>query len=96
MKKINWKVRMKNPLWWAQIGLAVFTPILAYTGLNFEDITTWAALGNILLGALLNPYILGLVAVSVFNAVTDPTTAGIADSARALAYEQPTKGETNT
>ena len=31
--KINWKVRMKNPVFWAQVAVAVVGPILAYLGL---------------------------------------------------------------
>ncbi len=86
---MNWKVRFKNPLFIAQIILAVLTPILAYAGLTVKDLTTWQALGDLLMGALSNPYVLGLVVVSVFNAVTDPTTSGVADSEQALTYTKP-------
>ena len=87
--KINWKVRFKNPLFIAQMILAVLTPILAYAGLTVKDLTTWQALGDLLMGALSNPYVLGLVVVSVFNAVTDPTTSGVTDSEQALTYTKP-------
>ena len=86
---MNWKVRFKNPLFIAQMILAVLTPILAYAGLTVKDLTTWQALGDLLVGALSNPYVLGLVVVSVFNAVTDPTTSGVADSEQALTYTKP-------
>lgn len=86
---INWKVRLKNPLWWAQIVLAIITPILAYLGLSAEDLNTWSALGNVLLQAISSPYILAMVVVSVYNAITDPTTTGFADSKRALTYDKP-------
>lgn len=87
--KINWKVRVKNPVWWVQIALSVLTPVLAYAGLTASDLTSWAALGNLLLGAVSNPYVLGLVVVSVWNAVNDPTTHGVCDSSQALEYEAP-------
>jgi phi LC3 family holin len=86
---MNWKVRFKNPLFIAQMILAVLAPILAYAGLTVKDLTTWQALGDLLMGALSNPYVLGLVVVSVFNAVTDPTTSGVADSEQALTYTKP-------
>lgn len=86
---MNWKVRFKNPLFIAQMILAVLTPILAYAGLTVKDLTTWQALGDLLIGALSNPYVLGLVVVSIFNAVTDPTTSGVADSEQALTYTKP-------
>lgn len=90
---MNWKVRFKNPLFIAQMILAVLTPILAYAGLTVKDLTTWQALGDLLIGALSNPYVLGLVVVSVFNAVTDPTTSGVKDSEQALTYTQPKERE---
>ena len=86
---MNWKVRFKNPLFIAQMILAVLTPILAYAGLTVKDLTTWHALGDLLTCALSNPYVLGLVVVSVFNAVTDPTTSGVTDSEQALTYTKP-------
>ena len=86
---INYKVRFKNPVFIAQLILAVLTPILAYAGLTMQDLTTWKALGDLLIGAISNPYVLGLVVVSVFNAITDPTTAGISDSERAMTYSAP-------
>ncbi len=89
---MNWKVRIKNPVFWVQIVLAVFTPILAYAGLTAEDMTTWGALGDLIVGAVSNPYVLGLVVVSVWNAVNDPTTSGVTDSQQALEYNEPKKG----
>ena len=90
---INIKVRFRNPVFIAQLILAVLTPILAYAGLTMQDLTTWKALGDLLLGAVKNPYVLSLVVVSVFNAVTDPTTVGIKDSDRALTYDFPHREE---
>lgn len=87
--KINWKVRFKNPVFIANLLLAIFVPILAYFGLKWEDMTTWAALGGILLEAIQNPVVVVAVIVSVWNAVNDPTTAGLGDSSQALTYEKP-------
>lgn len=86
---MNLKVRFKNPVFVAQLILAILTPILAYAGLTVQDLTSWQALGEILLGAIRNPYVLGLIVVSVWNALNDPTTAGITDSAQALTYDKP-------
>lgn len=88
---MNLKVRFRNPVFIAQLILSILTPILAYAGLTLQDITTWEALGNMLLGAIQNPYVLGLVVVSVWNALNDPTTAGLGDSTRAMGYEKPSK-----
>lgn len=86
---INWRVRARNPLFWAQIVLAVGTPVLAYAGLSASDITSWSTLWQIVLDALSNPYVLGLVAVSVFNAINDPTVRRLSDSRRVMTYENP-------
>lgn len=88
---MNLKIRFKNPVFIVQLILAILTPILAYAGLTFQDITTWKALGDLLLGAISNPYVLGMIAVSVWNALNDPTTSGVTDSARALTYTSPNK-----
>ena len=86
---INWKIRFKNPVFYMQLILAVLTPVLAYMGLTVKDLTTWAAVGNVLVQAVSNPYVLALVLVSVWNAVNDPTTSGISDSKNALTYDKP-------
>ena len=87
--KINWKVRLKNPVFWAQILAAVFLPVLAYFGLQWEDMTSWAAIGEVLVKAAQNPVVVVAALVSLWNAVNDPTTAGLKDSPRAMSYTVP-------
>lgn len=86
---MNLKVRFKNPVFIAQFILAILTPILAYAGLTLQDLTSWSALGYILVEAIKNPYVLGLIAVSLWNALNDPTTAGLSDSYQAMTYQKP-------
>ena len=69
--------------------MAIIMPILAYGGLTVQDLTTWGAVWEMVIGAVSNPYVLGLVVVSVWNAVNDPTTTGLTDSDRALDYVEP-------
>ncbi len=87
--KINWKVRLKNPVFWVGLAVAIVLPILTSLGMSWEDMTTWAALGNALLQAVKNPVILVSVLVSVWNLINDPTTKGLSDSAQALTYDKP-------
>lgn len=89
--KINWKVRKENIVFIVQIIVSIFAPILAYFGMNWEDMTTWTAIGNLFVQAIQNPVVVLSVCVSVFNAITDPTTKGIGDSARALTYDKPSE-----
>lgn len=69
--------------------LSILTPILAYAGITAQDLTTWVKVGEILLLAITNPYVLALVLVSVWNTLNDPTTKGITDSERAMRYTDP-------
>ena len=87
--KINMKLRLKNPVFVAQLIMSIILPILTYMGLTIEDETSWAILGDALVKAVSNPYVLLLVATSVYNALTDPTTKGVGDSKRALEYNKP-------
>lgn len=86
---MNLKVRIKNWSFWVSVAISIAAPILAYFGLTAADITTWPGLGRLLLDAVSNPYVVGLVAVSLYNTLVDPTTAGIKDSARAMGYTAP-------
>lgn len=86
---MNLKIRFKNPVFIAQLFLAILTPMLAYAGLTVQDLTSWSAVGDVLLNAINNPYVLGLIVVSVWNALNDPTTKGLSDSELAMTYEKP-------
>ena len=91
--KINWKVRIKNPLFWVQIALSILAPVMAYMGITAEELTSWSILWATLFEAIKNPYVCALVLVSVWNAINDPTTEGVSDSVQALTYTQPRKKE---
>ena len=89
---MNLKVRIKNPVFWVQIVLAAAilmvcaTPsasAAAVTGKTAKQITTQ------MVRAVSNPYVLSLVAVSVWNTLNDPTTKGLGDSERAKSYTDP-------
>lgn len=88
---INWKVRFKNPMFITQIILAIGAPLFAYYGLTAQDLTTWGSVFNLVVDALSNPYVLGAIAVSLYNALPDPTVSGLSDSKQALRYERPKK-----
>ncbi|MDD9148172.1 phage holin [Sporolactobacillus sp. CQH2019] len=89
--KINWIVRLKNPVFIAQLVISVLLPILAYAGLTGADVTSWPILIGLIVAAVKNPYVLALVIVSVWHTVNDPTTSGLSDSDLALKYKAPYK-----
>lgn len=89
---INWKVRLHNPAWWLGMVGIVMSPILAYLGLAYSDLTTWSSLADVFMKFISNPYLIGTVVVAVLGTIgvtVDPTTKGLSDSVRAMTYEKP-------
>lgn len=86
---INWIVRKNNVVFVFNVVMAVLVPVLAYFGLTVEDLTTWDKVGSVIVEACMNPFVLGMAAVGLFNAVVDPTTKGISDSKLALSKTKP-------
>lgn len=82
--KINWKVRIKNKVFWVAIIPAVLLlaqQICALFGVELE--VAW--LSDQLIGIVGTVFtVLALVGV-----VADPTTQGVSDSKQALTYEAP-------
>jgi phi LC3 family holin len=85
---MNWKVRIKNKLFWMTIIPAVFLliqMILSIFGINvnFDELQ-----GKILatVDALFS-------VLAILGIVTDMTTHGVGDSERALGYERPYKDQ---
>jgi len=93
---INWKVRTRNPIFWAQVLGALLLTAMAYNSMEPTTLTSWALLGEVLWGVLTNPYLLFLCVLSMWNAVNDPTTAGARDSTQALTYHEPKKSKPST
>ena len=88
---INWKVRFKNPLFWVGIIVAVVATVLTQLGMSWEQVTSWATLGQALLEAVSNPVVVVAVITATYNAIVDPTTSGLSDSKNALTYKTPKK-----
>lgn len=83
---INWKVRLKNKAFWLSLIPAILLLIQTVAdpfGLVFD----FGELGNQLL-AVVNAI---FAILAILGIVTDPTTAGVGDSAQALTYTEPKK-----
>ena len=80
--KINWKVRLKNKLWLAAFASLFITFI--YGLLELLDVVPSISEGRTI--EIVQSVLTGLGLIGV---VTDPTTAGLGDSERALGYEEP-------
>ena len=90
--KINWKVRIKSPQFWIGLLGVVASPVLAYYGLSYADMTTWESIGSVLQQFFTNPFLIGtavMAALSFVGVLTDPTTKGVSDSEQAMEYEKP-------
>lgn len=93
--KINWKVRFKNPVFWIGLAGAVMTPILAYSGMSYADLTSWGSIRDLALEVANNPFLIGTIVSSVLSAlgvIADATTKGFCDSKQAMTYDAPKEG----
>lgn len=83
--KINWKVRLKNPVFWLTVIPAVIA--LVYTVLGLFGVVP-----SISEDVLVNAVTAIISALTTVGVLIDPTTKGVGDSDRALAYEEPSDG----
>lgn len=84
MNKINWTVRLKSKTFWLTVIpalLLLVQVVAAVFGFEME----LGDLGNKLL-AVVNAL---FSVLTILGIVTDPTTAGVSDSAQALTYTEP-------
>ena len=82
--RVNWKVRIKNKAFWITIVPALLLVVQAVASLFGYD---WDfVVLNQQIAAIINAVFSFL---SILGIVNDPTTAGIADSYRAMHYKKP-------
>lgn len=81
---INWKVRIKNKNFWLALIPAVLLVIQVILAV-FDVTIDFGEIGN-KLKAVVNAV---FALLTILGIVTDPTTAGVSDSNRALTYEEP-------
>ena len=82
--KINWKVRIKNKVFWITIIPAILLFIQAVASVFGFNIDL-GELGNKLLYVIETAFVI----LSILGIVTDQTTKGIGDSETALTYDTP-------
>lgn len=82
--KINWKVRIKNKLFWVTlipVVLLLAQQVLGLFGVHF-DIGPWEDKLLAIVGTVFS-------VLATLGVVVDPTTEGVKDSKQALTYEAP-------
>ena len=82
--KINWKVRIKNKVFWLALIPAVLLLVQVVAAVFGIDLKL-DALGDKLL-AVINAL---FAVLTILGVVTDPTTAGVGDSKQAMTYDRP-------
>ena len=82
--KINWKVRIKNKVFWLALIPAVLLLVQVVAAVFGIDLNL-DALGDKLL-AVVNAL---FAVLTILGVVTDPTTAGVNDSKQAMEYDKP-------
>lgn len=83
---INWKVRIKNKNFWLSLIPAILLLVQVIAAV-FGFTLNLGELGDKLL-AVVNAL---FAVLTILGVVTDPTTAGVSDSAQAMTYEVPKK-----
>jgi len=82
--KINWKVRLKNKTFWLAIVPALLLVVQTVASL-FGYAWDFVVL-NQQIAAVINAV---FAVLAILGVVTDPTTAGVTDSDRAMGYDKP-------
>ena len=86
--KINWKVRIKNKVFWLALVPAVLLLVQVVAAVFGYELHIEA------IGDKLTAVINALFAVlAILGIVTDPTTAGVSDSRQAMEYDKPRADE---
>ncbi len=87
IKNINWKVRMKNPVFWMTVIPAAVSFVYCVLG-------AFGIVPSLTESMVLNIVSAVITALTTLGVLVDPTTAGMKDSALALTYSAPRKDDT--
>ncbi len=83
---INWKVRLKNKLFWLSMIPALLLLVQVAAGLFGFSLELEGVQAKLL--ELVNAV---FALLTILGVVADPTTEGVADSKLAMSYEEPKK-----
>lgn len=80
--KINWKVRLKNPVFW-------ITMISALASFVYTVLGCFGVIPSISEDVLVNALTSIITALATVGVLVDPTTKNVSDSDRAMMYSEP-------
>lgn len=73
MKDLFRNVKFRNPYFW----LSVFALIFSASGVDFNQLTSWALLGEALIGILSNPVAIVSIITAFLGIWNDNSTQGL-------------------
>ena len=83
---VNWKVRFRNKTW-----LMTFLSLIV--GFVYNILRAFDVAPSITENSVLELISNALTVLGLLGVIIDPTTAGVADSERAMSYEEPWKDD---
>lgn len=86
IKNINWKVRIKNPVFWMTVVPSGISFVYCVLG-------AFGVMPALTESMVLNIFSAVITALTTLGVLVDPTTAGIEDSALAMTYSAPRKDD---
>lgn len=86
--KINWKIRIKNPIFWTTVIPAAVSFLYCVLG-------AFGIVPALTENMVLNLASAVITALTVVGVLVDPTTAGLSDSRMAMTYKAPRADDTD-
>lgn len=86
MFKMNWKVRLRNPVFW----LTGLSALLAFV---YTLLGLFGVVPSVSENAAVKAVSVLVSALTSLGVLVDPTTSGVSDSSRALTYDKPYKSD---
>lgn len=86
--KINWKIRIKNPIFWTTVIPAAVSFLYCVMG-------AFGIVPALTENMVLNLASAVITALTVVGVLVDPTTAGLSDSHMAMTYKAPRADDTD-
>ena len=80
--KINWKVRIKNPVFWLTMIPSVVAVVYTILGI-------FGVVPSISEDVVINSFTAIVTVLTTLGVLVDPTTNGVSDSDRAMEYDEP-------
>jgi phi LC3 family holin len=86
--KINWKIRIKNPIFWTTVIPAAVSFLYCVLG-------AFGIVPALTENMVLNLASAAITALTVVGVLVDPTTKGLNDSSMAMTYKAPRADDTD-